>query len=159
MRILARERERKGKEAVERKRLEAAGVPPEQAAIEAQQKLASSRRPRLATESASTALLSAAEAEIQTKLSQGKRVAGISDPDDPLDGTPHAGDGEGDAASSTGLASNKRARRADGSHSMPGTPSQAGGLSATSAAHGASGATPGAAGVGPGESRDPSSSE
>ena len=161
MRILARERERKGKEADERKRLEAAGVPPEQAAIEAQQKLASSRRPRLATESASTALLSAAEHEIQTKLSQGKRVAGISHPDDPLDGTPHAGDGDGDgdAASSAGLASNKRARRADGTHSVHGTPSQSGGLPATGAAPGASGVTPAGAGPRGGESRDPSSIE
>jgi|EP01047_Picozoa_sp_COSAG01_P002121 hypothetical protein len=78
MRILARERERKGKEVEERKRLEAQGVSPAQAALEAQQKHSSSRRPRLnGNESASTALLSAAEQEIQSKLAQGKRLSGI----------------------------------------------------------------------------------
>lgn len=82
MRILARERERRGKEAEERKRLEAQGVAPEQAALEAQQKHGTStRRPRLANESASTALLSAAEFEIQSKLAQGKRLGMLGRPD------------------------------------------------------------------------------
>ena len=76
MRILARERERKGKEAEERKRLEAQGVEPAQAAIEAQQKHANARRPRLSGESASSALLTAAENEIQSKLAQGKMLGG-----------------------------------------------------------------------------------
>ena len=76
MRILARERERKGKEAEERKRLEAQGVDPAQAALEAQQKHAS--RPRASNETGSSALLSAAEHEIQTKLAQGKRLSGMS---------------------------------------------------------------------------------
>ena len=119
MRILARERERKGKEAEERKRLEAAGVPPEQAAVEAQQKLASTKRPRLAAESASTALLSAAEHEIQVKLSQGKRVSGVNQPDIKLSSTPRA-----EAAGEQAPTSNKRARRGDdGNSAVPATPS------------------------------------
>jgi len=127
MRILARERERKGKEAEERKRLEAAGVPPEQAAIEAQQKLATTRRPRLASESASTALLTAAEQEIQSKLSQGKRVAGMSPLGGRADATPRGGGGGGGGGGTGGgggggggAPSSKRARRAD----APATPLQ-----------------------------------
>jgi hypothetical protein len=155
MRILARERERKGKEAEERKRLEAAGVPPEQAAIEAQQKLASSRRPRLAAESASTALLSAAEHEIQSKLSQGKRVAGISHPDDALDGTPHSGATVA-AAAEAGPTSSKRARRGDsGNNGVPATPSQ----SATPAGSGTGISSASAAAAPSRENRDPSSLE
>ena len=117
MRILARERERRGKEAEERKRLEAQGVAPEQAALEAQQKHGtSSRRPRLANESASTALLSAAEFEIQSKLAQGKRLGGMLGHVDGKDGDGQTGlPKETLAAPDARVASNdpppKRARR------------------------------------------------
>jgi|EP01043_Picozoa_sp_COSAG02_P042749 hypothetical protein len=146
MRILARERERKGKEAEERKRLEAAGVPPEQAAIEAQQKLASTKRPRLAAESASTALLSAAEHEIQSKLSQGKRVGGVNQPDTKLSSTPRTVAG-GDTAPT----SHKRARRGDGNSGVPATPSNSTTPVATTSGV--------AAAAAPRPNRDPSSLE
>ena len=145
MRILARERERKGKEAEERKRLEAAGVAPEQAAIEAQQKLASTKRSRLAAESASSALLSAAEHEIQAKLSQGKRVAGMTKPSTKLSIASRPTPG-GDTAPT----SNKRARRGDGNSAAPATPSQS-----TTPAGTKSGITAAA----PRANRDPSSLE
>ncbi len=145
MRILARERERKGKEAEERKRLEAAGVPPEQAAIEAQQKLASTRRPRPAAESASTALLSAAEHEIQSKLSQGKRVGGINQPDAKPSSTPRTAVG-----ADTAPTSNKRARRGDSNSGVPATSSNSATPDAT---------TSGVAAPPPRPNRDPSSLE
>lgn len=76
-RSLAREADRVGKADVERQRLEKQGVSPERAALEAQQKVATPRRPRAGGEP-SYALLNAADAEIQSKLASGGTIPGVA---------------------------------------------------------------------------------